>query len=207
MSTSVLSALSTDRVIAVIRADEIPDTSALCAALVEGGIHWIEFTFTTPGIAAHLQQARKVAGCHIGAGTVLTRAQAEEATAAGAQFLVTPGCRPAVAAFASEAEIPVIMGALTPTEVAVAVDLGATAVKIFPAHALGPRYFSDLAAPYPDIPLVASGGVNSGNAAEFLAAGARAVSAGSDVVPAAVVEAADWADISARAKAFVDALN
>ena len=207
MSTSVLSALSADRVIAVIRAAEIPDAAALCTALVEGGIHWIEFTFTTPGIAAHLEQAGTVSGCHIGAGTVLTRAQAEEAMAAGAQFLVTPGCRPAVAAVASEAEIPVIMGALTPTEVAVAMDLGATAVKIFPAHTLGPGYFTDLAAPYPDIPLVASGGVNSSNASDFLAAGARAVCAGSEVVKAAVVKAADWAHIRARAKAFVDALN
>lgn len=207
MSTSVLSALSADRVIAVIRAQEIPDAAALCGALVEGGIHWVEFTFTTPGVAALLQHAGHETGRRIGAGTVLTRAQAEEAIAAGAQFLVTPGCRPAVAAVANEAGIPVIMGALTPTEVAVAVDLGATAVKVFPAHTLGPRYFADLAAPYPGVPLVASGGVNSGNAADYLAAGAVAVCAGSEVVPAALVAGADWAGISARGKAFVDALG
>jgi 2-dehydro-3-deoxyphosphogluconate aldolase/(4S)-4-hydroxy-2-oxoglutarate aldolase len=99
------------------------------------------------------------------------------------------------------------MGALTPTEVAQAYDLGAVAVKIFPARAVGPRYFGDLAGPYPGIPLVASGGVDSGNAAAFLAAGARAVCAGSGVVPPDAVAAADWSGITDRAKAFVKALG
>jgi 2-dehydro-3-deoxyphosphogluconate aldolase / (4S)-4-hydroxy-2-oxoglutarate aldolase len=99
------------------------------------------------------------------------------------------------------------MGALTPTEVAHALDLQAAAVKIFPAHSLGPRYFKDLAGPYPGIPLVASGGVNSANPARFLDAGAQAVCAGSEVVPASVIAAADWSTITERAKRFMDALS
>ncbi|WP_405725787.1 bifunctional 4-hydroxy-2-oxoglutarate aldolase/2-dehydro-3-deoxy-phosphogluconate aldolase [Streptomyces sp. NBC_01537] len=208
MSSSALTDLTADRVIAVVRAPVIPDASALCAALAEGGIRWVEFTFTTPGVAAHIRQAAGAGGaCRIGAGTVMTAAQAREAVDAGATYLVTPGCRPAVAEAAAEAGVPVVMGALTPTEVADALDLGATAVKIFPAHALGPRYFKDLSGPYPGVPLVASGGVNATNAAAFLAAGARAVCAGSEVVPPAAVAAADWTGITRRARAFMDAVH
>ncbi|WP_416969466.1 bifunctional 4-hydroxy-2-oxoglutarate aldolase/2-dehydro-3-deoxy-phosphogluconate aldolase [Streptomyces sp. 4F14] len=202
-----LETLAEDRVIAVIRAPEIPDAAALTGALLEGGVPWVEFTYTTPGLTAHLRDAASVPGCHVGAGTVLTAAQAEAAIEAGAGYLVTPGCREEVAEVAVAAQIPLVMGALTPTEVARALDLGATAVKIFPAHSLGPRYFKDLNGPYPGAPLVASGGVNPANAAQFLTSGALAVCAGSDVVPAGTVAAGDRAGITRRAAAFVAALD
>ncbi|MET8976866.1 bifunctional 4-hydroxy-2-oxoglutarate aldolase/2-dehydro-3-deoxy-phosphogluconate aldolase [Streptomyces sp. NPDC004539] len=201
-----LAGLAEDRVIAVIRAPEIPDAAELSAALLQGGVKWVEFTYTTPELPVHLRRAASVPGCRIGAGTVLTAAQAEAAVEAGAAYLVTPGIRAEVARVAAQAEVPVVMGALTPTEVAMALDLGAAGVKIFPAHSLGPRYFKDLNGPYPGVPLVASGGVNPANAADFLAAGAHAVCAGSDVVPASAVTAGDWAGIGRRAKAFVAAL-
>ncbi|MFJ2867894.1 bifunctional 4-hydroxy-2-oxoglutarate aldolase/2-dehydro-3-deoxy-phosphogluconate aldolase [Kitasatospora sp. NPDC087314] len=199
-----LSALTDDPVIAVVRAPRIPDAAALCAALAEGGINWTEFTYTTPDVTHHLLRAAE-AGWRVGVGTVLTAEQAERGIAAGASFLVTPGCRPEVAEAARAAEVPVVLGALTPTEVARAVDLGAAAVKIFPARAFGPGYFKDLRGPYPDVPLVASGGVNAGNAAEFLAHGALAVCAGTDVVVPDAVAAGDWAEITRRARAFTEA--
>ncbi|MER8182788.1 bifunctional 4-hydroxy-2-oxoglutarate aldolase/2-dehydro-3-deoxy-phosphogluconate aldolase [Kitasatospora sp. NPDC094015] len=196
---TLLGQLAADRVIAVVRAPAIPDAAALCEALAEGGVRWVEFTFTTPDVAAHLRRATAAGtGCRIGVGTVLTADQAEQAVAAGAEYLVTPGLRPAVAA----APVPVILGALTPTEVAGAVDLGAAAVKVFPARAFGPGYLRDLRGPYPDTPLIASGGVNAANAADFLAAGALAVCAGSEVVAPALVAAGDWPEITRRARAF-----
>ena len=206
MSTDFLAQLSKDRVIAVVRAPEIPDAAALCEALRGGGIHWIEFTRTTPGLAAHLRRAvaGDRGGVGIGAGTVMTADQAEELIDAGARYLVTPGCRPGVARTAAAAGIPVVMGALTPTEVGLALDLDVAAVKIFPARAFGPRHFRDLAGPFPDVPLVASGGIDADNAADFLTAGARAVCAGSEVVPPAVVAAGDWPEITRRARAFTD---
>lgn len=207
MTPDFLTQLAKDRVIAVVRAPEIPDAAALCEALRAGGIRWIEFTRTTPGLAAHLRRAMANGQDGVGAGTVMTGAQAEELIAAGAQYLVTPGCRPGVAEAAAAAGVPVVMGALSPTEVGMALDLGVDAVKIFPARAFGPRHFRDLAGPFPDVPLVASGGVNAENAAGFLAAGARAVCAGSEVVPPAVVAAGDWAEITRRARAFTDALS
>lgn len=201
---TALTSLQTDRVIAVVRAPSIPDAPALCAALAAGGIRWTEFTYTTPDVTKHLRRAAQ-AGHRVGVGTVLTAEQAERGVAAGASFLVTPGCRPEVAAAAKGAGVPVVLGALTPTEVARAVDLGAAAVKIFPARAFGPGYFKDLRGPYPGVPLVASGGVNAGNAAEFLGQGALAVCAGTDVVPPEAVAAGDWAEITRRARAFTEA--
>ena len=197
-------ALAADPVIAVVRAPRIPDAAALCEALAAGGITRVEFTFTTPGVAAHLRRAA-AAGARGGVGTVLTAGQAEAAVEAGASFLVTPGGRAEVAAVAGRAGVPAVLGALTPTEVAHAVDLGAAAVKIFPAKAFGPGYFADLHGPYPDVPLVASGGVNAGNAADYLARGALAVCAGTDVVPPAAVADGDWAEITRRAAAFTAA--
>ncbi|MBO1417897.1 bifunctional 4-hydroxy-2-oxoglutarate aldolase/2-dehydro-3-deoxy-phosphogluconate aldolase [Streptomyces sp. FH025] len=195
---------SDEQVIAVVRAPRIPDAAALCSALAEGGISLTEFTYTTPDVTQHLERASK-AGWRVGVGTVLTADQAERGMAAGASFLVTPGCRPEVAEAGRSAGVPVVLGALTPTEVARAVDLGAAAVKVFPARAFGPGYFKDLRGPYPEVRLVASGGVNAGNAAEFLAQGALAVCAGTDVVPPEVVAAGDWAEITRRARVFTEA--
>ncbi|GGQ69236.1 bifunctional 4-hydroxy-2-oxoglutarate aldolase/2-dehydro-3-deoxy-phosphogluconate aldolase [Kitasatospora griseola] len=204
--TDLRAALTAQPVIAVVRAPEIPDAVALCEALAEGGIAWTELTFTTPDVTRHVAAAAK-AGRRIGVGTVLTAGQARQGIDAGAGFLVTPGLRPTVAAVAREAGIPVVMGALTPSEVADALDLGAAAVKIFPAKAFGPGYFKDLHGPYPGIPLVASGGVNATNARAFLDHGALAVCAGTDVVPPQTVAAGDWAEITRRAKAFVASLD
>ncbi|WP_441246310.1 bifunctional 4-hydroxy-2-oxoglutarate aldolase/2-dehydro-3-deoxy-phosphogluconate aldolase [Kitasatospora sp. McL0602] len=204
LAAELAAELATDRVIAVVRAPSIPDAGALCAALAEGGIRWVEFTFTTPDVTTHLRRAVAAGtGCLVGVGTVLTADQAAAAVDAGARYLVTPGVRPAVAA----APVPVILGALTPTEVAEAVDHGAAAVKIFPARAFGPGYFKDLRGPYPAAPLIASGGVNATNAADFLAAGALAVCAGSEVVHPDLVTAGDWPEITRRARGFVQALG
>jgi 2-dehydro-3-deoxyphosphogluconate aldolase/(4S)-4-hydroxy-2-oxoglutarate aldolase len=195
-----------DRALAVVRAPVIPDPVALSNALAQSGIRAVELTFTTPGVLDYLRAAAS-SGAVLGMGTVCTADQAKAAIGAGAQFLVTPGLRSEVAKAGSDSGIPVIMGALTPTEILVALDLGAAAVKIFPASAFGPRYFKDLRGPFPKVALIPSGGVNAGNAAEFLAHGAVAVTAGTDVVPPQAVASGDWSDIASRAAAFVQSLN
>ena len=207
--SEVMRAIAADRVLAVVRAPRIPDPGALCAALAEGGIGTVEFTFTTPGVAKVLAEAAAVRapGRHVGAGTGLTAEQAAEAIDAGAEFLVTPALRPEVAAVAARHGIPVLMGALTPTEVLQATELGAAAVKIFPASALGPRYLKDLRGPFPGARLVPSGGVSSQNARAFLEHGALAVSAGTEVVPPAVVADGGYVEIGERARRFCDSLG
>jgi 2-dehydro-3-deoxyphosphogluconate aldolase / (4S)-4-hydroxy-2-oxoglutarate aldolase len=199
---TLLDQLRKSRALAVVRADSIADAAELGHALAAGGIEILELTFTTPSVLTHVARAAE-AGITVGVGTVLTADQAFAAVDAGATFLVSPGLRPEVATVALAAGIPVFLGAFTPTEVAAAVDLGSTAVKIFPAGRLGPGYLRDLHGPYPGLPLLPSGGVTQENAAAFLRAGATAVCAGSGVVPAAAVAAGEWATITARATAFI----
>ena len=206
MTPSAMAAIVADRALAVVRAPEIPDPVALANVLAKSGIRVVELTFTTPRVLDHLLAAT-TSEAVLGVGTVLTADQARSAVAVGAKFLVTPGIRACVAKVASDSGIPVIMGALTPTEVLVALDLGAAAVKIFPASAFGPAYFKDLRGPFPDVALIPSGGVNAGNAADFLARGAVAVSAGTDVVPPQAVLSGDWSEITSRAASFVKSLN
>lgn len=203
---NALATILEDRALSVVRAPHIPDPVALADALTRGGIRALELTFTTPGVL-DLIRAASDAGAVIGAGTVVTADQARSAIDAGARFIVTPGLRPDVAAVVTNAGIPLMMGALTPSEVMTAVDLGSDAVKIFPARTVGPAYFKDLLGPFPDAQLVPSGGVNLGNAAQFLAHGAVAVTAGTDVVPPAAVAAAQWDDIFSRTTAFVAAIS
>lgn len=209
-SDELLNALHHDRVLSVVRADRIPDAVALCHALHAGGIRLVELTFTTPDVLSHLERAARAAasvGTMVGVGTVMNARDAEAAIDAGARFLVTPGLRQEVAQAAIRHGIPVILGALTPTEVAQAVDLGSSAVKIFPAGRLGPGYLKDLHGPFPTISLLPSGGIDESNAQAFLDAGALAVCAGSSVVHASSVAAGAWQDITAKATQFVTALT
>jgi 2-dehydro-3-deoxyphosphogluconate aldolase / (4S)-4-hydroxy-2-oxoglutarate aldolase len=203
----LLSELSTRRALCIIRASEIPDPVGLARTLVEAGIPIVEFALTTPGAPRLIEQASKVDGLILGAGTVMSAQDARDAINAGATFLLTPGLRPAVAEEAVRQEIPIVLGAMTPTEVATAMDLGATAVKVFPAARLGPAYFGDLHGPYPHTPLVATGGLNAENAAAFLAGGAIAVTAGSGVVGARLAAESRFDEISTRAKEFLAALT
>jgi 2-dehydro-3-deoxyphosphogluconate aldolase / (4S)-4-hydroxy-2-oxoglutarate aldolase len=204
---SLLGQLGQDRTLVIVRAKQISDPAGLVRALADGGIRLVEFTFTTPGVLDVIKECAQVPGTVVGAGTVLTAAQAEDAIAAGARFLVTPDLRPDVAAVAKATGTPLFMGALTPTEVSRAVELGAAAVKIFPAGVGGPGYLRALLGPFPDLRLVPTGGVNVGNARDFLAAGAFAVGAGTDVVPPALVEAGEYGAITERAADFVRALG
>ncbi|MFF1816152.1 bifunctional 4-hydroxy-2-oxoglutarate aldolase/2-dehydro-3-deoxy-phosphogluconate aldolase [Kribbella sp. NPDC058245] len=210
---TTLDLLRADRVLTVVRAPEIADARDLCAALVAGGIHVVELTYTTPDLPRHLERAASTAGetgAVVGAGTVQTGQQAQQAIDAGAQFLVTPGQgleAAAIAEAARAAGIPVVLGAFTPSEVMTALALGSAAVKIFPAHQLGPKYFKDLNGPFPGVPLIPSGGINAGNARDYLDAGALAVSAGTDVVSPTDVAASAWDVITGKAKSFVAAIS
>ncbi|NVM99509.1 bifunctional 4-hydroxy-2-oxoglutarate aldolase/2-dehydro-3-deoxy-phosphogluconate aldolase [Arthrobacter sp. SDTb3-6] len=209
-NAELVSRLEADRTLAVVRAPEIADAAELCRALVAGGITGVELTYTTPGLLEHVARAAGTAADHgavVGVGTVMTADQARAAIDAGAAFLVTPGIRPEVASVAAAAGVPFALGAMTPTEVAMALDLGSAVVKIFPARTLGAAYLKDLQGPYPGVKLLPSGGISAGNAGEFLAAGALAVCCGTAVVPPDVVAAGDWTDITARASAFTGALR
>ncbi|MER6937767.1 bifunctional 4-hydroxy-2-oxoglutarate aldolase/2-dehydro-3-deoxy-phosphogluconate aldolase [Nocardioides sp. NPDC000441] len=213
MSNHVIETLRADQALVVVRASRIDDPVALGHALAAGGIRTVELTYTTPGLTDLLAQVSGRVDADaivVGAGTVLSADQARAALAAGARFLVTPGLPPEAAEIVAErhaAGAAVVLGALTPTEVLTATALGADAVKIFPARAVGPRYFSDLRGPYPEVALIPSGGVDEDNAAEFLRAGAIAVTAGTSVVQPADVDEARWEQITTNAARFRAALR
>ena len=206
MTTAALTVIAEDRAVTVVRASQPFDVAPLVSALGTAGLRAVELTLTTPGILARLRCAAIDDGAVVGVGTVLTAHDAEAAIDAGARFLVTPAVREAVAGVAAAHNVPVIMGAYTPTEVIAAVDLGAAAIKIFPARAAGPDYLRDLQGPFPGLTLIPSGGINAGNAASYLAAGATAVTAGTDVVAPDLVQTADWPAITDRARVFAAAI-
>ncbi|MBC7300309.1 MAG: bifunctional 4-hydroxy-2-oxoglutarate aldolase/2-dehydro-3-deoxy-phosphogluconate aldolase [Nocardia sp.] len=206
-SSRAMEVIRADRALTVVRAPTIPDPVALAGALAGAGLRAVELTFTTLGVLEAISEAGAVTDAVIGVGTVTTGEQAEAAIAVGAEFLVTPALRPEVAEVAAAHTIPVIMGAFTPSEVLAAAEMGAAAVKIFPARALGPQYFKDLLGPFPHMLLIPSGGVNSHNARDFLRAGAIAVTAGTEVVAPLDVETARWSHIGAKAAHFVHSLD
>jgi 2-dehydro-3-deoxyphosphogluconate aldolase / (4S)-4-hydroxy-2-oxoglutarate aldolase len=202
----VLDAIRSDRVVAVIRAEQVADPVGLTAALAASGIRAVELTFTIPDALGAIEAAAETSAV-VGAGSIRNAAQAREALAAGARFLVSPACVGEVADVAQDADVPVFLGALTPTEVDAALKAGATAVKLFPAGLGGPRYLRDLRGPFPGADFVPSGGISERNALEFLDAGAIAVQAGSSLAPPDLVAAGDHDEIARRARSFVSALG
>lgn len=177
-------------------------------ALVNGGVRGIEITYSTPDAPAVIAEVTRRHGdaVLVGAGTVTAPGQAAEATAAGARFLVSPGTRPALAAEMRETGATVMLGALTPSEVMLAVELGADVVKVFPASLGGPSYLKALRGPFPDVPLMPTGGVSAGNIGEWLAAGAIAVGAGGELCSGADLAARAYDTIEAKARTFMAGL-
>src|SRR5690242_12924173 len=142
-------------VVAVIRAASVDAALGCTHALVRGGVTGIEITFSTPGAAEAIARARReLPDALVGAGTVLDHASLPAACDAGASFLVSPHTDEALLAAARERNVPFLAGALTPTEIVRAWQLGAACVKVFPGSAVGPGYVKALKGPLPHIPLM-----------------------------------------------------
>lgn len=206
--SAVLDRLRDVGILAVLRAPTPDAAVAAVDALVAGGVRGIEVTYSTPGAAEAIAEIRRrhAEEVYLGAGTVLTAAQAAEAVSAGARFLVSPGTDEQVAAAMLATPAAVFTGALTPTEVMTAVGLGVHAVKIFPASLGGPAYLRALRGPFPDAAFLPTGGVDPGNLSDWFTAGAVAVGAGSELCPPAALRAGDWAQITDAARGFRAAL-
>jgi 2-dehydro-3-deoxyphosphogluconate aldolase/(4S)-4-hydroxy-2-oxoglutarate aldolase len=201
-----LKRIKSEKIIALIRADSSDSLLECARALSVGGLNVIELTMTTPGaIEMVAEVSRKLPEVLIGLGTVLDAATARAGVAAGARFIVTPALRPQVIQACRELAVPILSGALTPTEIAGAADLGADIVKIFPAEFFGPAYIKSLRAVFPHIELLPTGGVTVQTIAAFLKAGAFATAAGSSLLDPAALKARDWAAITAKARGFAAA--
>jgi 2-dehydro-3-deoxyphosphogluconate aldolase/(4S)-4-hydroxy-2-oxoglutarate aldolase len=171
-------------IIAVLRARDATDYDAVIDVLVENGVHSVELTLSTPNTFEHLPAlvARGGADVEIGLGTITTVGQAQRAIDAGATYLVTPITRLDIVELAVRNGIPVFPGGLTPTELYSAWEVGATAVKIFPAETVGPQYGSHLRGPFPELQFVPSGGITLADIPLWLHAGATAVSLGGPLI-------------------------
>ena len=195
--------------LAVIRGPSRELALDIVAALVDGGVSGIEITYTTPKAAEVVRALDEKYGQAIllGMGTLTEPGQAVEAVEAGARYLVSPHCDEALAGTMKATGVPIMIGALTPSEIARAHRLGSDIVKLFPGSFAGPHYLKAVRAPFPDIPLMPSGGVSPENIAEWFAAGAVAVGAGSNLCPTSLAKEGRFAEITAIARTFVQALE
>jgi 2-dehydro-3-deoxyphosphogluconate aldolase/(4S)-4-hydroxy-2-oxoglutarate aldolase len=196
--------------IPVIRADSTDVAVRVTEALVAGGIDTIEITMTVPDALSAIRAvtSRLGRGVVVGAGTVIDAPTVDRAIEAGAEFIVSPAMLPDVIAAARAADVAVLPGAMTPTEVLTARRLGADVIKIFPAsHVGGASYLKALKGPFPDIPFCPTGGVNLETIGEFVRAGAVAVGVGGELVLKSAIAAGDYGQITALAKQFVEALE
>jgi len=171
-------------IVAIVRRPSV-DPVRCVRNLFEAGIRLVEVTMDTPGAAQILGSLRLEVPSNalLGAGTVTDIARAQAALAAGASFIVTPNLSLDVIRFAHDHGLPIIPGAMTPTEIFNAAAAGADYVKVFPASALGPSYFRELRGPFAEIPLIATGGVTLENAREFIRFGVDALGIGSSLIP------------------------
>ena len=207
--TENLAVIKACGVVAVLRADSPDALVQVAQAIGRGGIGAVEITMTTPGALDVIGECANRLGDEIllGAGTVLDPETARAAILAGAEYIVTPTLNPDVITLCRRYEKVVIPGALTPTEILTAWECGADIVKVFPATAVGPRYFKDVKAPLPQIDLMPTGGVDLDNAGDFIRAGACAVAVGGNLVDKAAVAAGEWQVLTDTARKYVDTVR
>ena len=195
-ATDVLPTLSAARLVPVVVLDDAADADALAGALVAGGLPVAEVTFRTAAAPDSIRAMTARGDILVGAGTVLTVAQVDQAVAAGARFVVSPGLSRAVVQRCQEHGVLALPGAITASEVMAALELGLTTVKFFPAGTSGgAAAIKALAAPFGDVRFVPTGGVGPKNLADYLALPCVAAVGGSWMVPRDRVKAGDFTGI------------
>jgi 2-dehydro-3-deoxyphosphogluconate aldolase / (4S)-4-hydroxy-2-oxoglutarate aldolase len=197
-------------IIPVIRADSAGAAVAVVETLMEAGLTVAEITMTVPDAIEAIASVSKRFGDKVlvGAGTVTDVETVRRALDAGAEFIVSPCLVPDVIAAARRADVAVLPGALTPTEVFEAFRQGGDMVKVFPAQNVGgAAYLRALRGPFPDIPLVPTGGVTLDNVGEMFKAGAAAVGVGSEMISKDALARHDYAAIGALASRFLEAVS
>ena len=193
--------------IPVVRAESSDIAMRAIDAIKQGGISVLEITMTVPGAIRVIEEVARRFGedVIVGAGTVLDSETARACMLAGAQFIVSPALDLDTISCCRRYSIPVMPGAMTPSEVVAAWKAGADFVKVFPANAVGgPSYIKALKAPLPQIALVPTGGVSLKTAADFIKAGAAALGVGADLVDTAALRAGEDKVITARARQFIE---
>lgn len=204
-----LSWLKKYRAIAVIRSSQKQLGKQMARATAAGGMGLIEITWNSdqaPELIAELRS--ELPGCLIGTGTLFTIDDVQKAIGSGAQFLFSPHTNPAMIQVAKQAEIPMIPGALSPTEIISAWQAGASCVKVFPISSVGGvDYIRSIKGPMGNIPLIPTGGVNLNNAVEFIQAGAMAVGLAGDLFPPDLILEQNWEAIAQKTQTLLQQLS
>ena len=203
------------KIIAIVRGLSPAYMIKLAEALYSGGIDLMEVTFnqSKPESWKDTAKAIRAVGEHmegqmlVGAGTVLLQEQLDMARDAGARYIITPNANQPLIRKVKAYGLASFPGALTPSEIVEAYEAGADMVKVFPAGNMGASYIKAIKAPLSNIPLMAVGGVNEKNAAEFMAAGCCGLGVGGNLVNKAWIEAGEWNKIAALAAEYRKAVS
>ncbi len=196
-----------EKLIAIVRTRTQSEVPVIIEGLSAGGIKVLEITSNTSGFERMIRESRmKHPDAVIGAGTVTNVSVAEKALKAGAQFLVSPNTRKELVKMAHEHQVPIVMGALTPTEISDAVEAGADIVKLFPAANFGNNYLKAIKGPFDEVSFFAVGGINLDNMLEWLEAGAAGLGLGSVLTN---IEKGEFTkgNIESKARGFVEKLK
>ncbi|MCF2443786.1 bifunctional 4-hydroxy-2-oxoglutarate aldolase/2-dehydro-3-deoxy-phosphogluconate aldolase [Dyadobacter sp. CY345] len=196
-------------IVGIIRNLSLEDLKQILPIYREAGLTTIEITMNTPGAADMIKYALEndSEGLNIGAGTVCTKEDLNDALDAGAQFIVTPVISKKIIKRCVKEGVPVFPGGFTPTELYNAWTYGATMVKIYPATSLGPDYIKDLKAPLNQLKVLPTGGINLENMDQFLKAGADGLGIGSQLFDKKMIQEKDWAALKAYFEKFVEKLK
>jgi 2-dehydro-3-deoxyphosphogluconate aldolase/(4S)-4-hydroxy-2-oxoglutarate aldolase len=196
-------------IIPSIRTSSADEARFAAETVTHAGIPIVEITMTVPGALEVITElARTMPDLIVGAGTIFDLKTARQCVDAGARFLTSPGLNLQIVEFALKEGILAMPGALTPTEVTAAWQAGADFIKVFPCAQLGgASYIHALKAPFPEVPLVAAGGVNQQTAAEFIVAGAAAIGVGTELIPKKAVEQRNQHWITELTRRFLSILQ
>ncbi len=206
----ILRSIEDTGIIAVIRGMSPERVLKIVDALIDGGITVLEITMNSPGVLSVIEDVRKrLQGVSfiIGAGTVLDPESARAAMLSGAEFIVGPNLNKDVIKMCNRYDIPVIPGAMTPTEILRAIEYGADLVKVFPANVLGPAYIKSILPPVRYARLVPTGGISLSNVGAYIKAGAYAVGAGGGLLDKSLVEREDYKGLTEKAKAMREEID
>lgn len=209
MLRNILNCIAQTGIVSIIRGIDEAYIDNTVKALYNGGIRNVEITFDTPGAVRMIENVKNLFGekMLVGAGTVLDAETARTAILSGADFILSPSLSAGVIEMCSRYGKLAVPGVLTPTEVITAWELGAQLVKIFPAGAFGPTYIKDIKAPLKQIEIMAVGGINISNAAEFIKSGAMSVGVGSELVNRRIVYEGNYDLITKNSIQFVESIK
>ena len=211
MRNQVIEAVEKHKIIAIVRGVDSDKLIPLAEAMYDGGVRLLEVTYSANGSISDEETAKNIetlakhfgGRMFIGAGTVLTEKQVEYTKNAGGQFIISPDTCEAVIKKTRELDMVSMPGALTPSEIQSAHRFGADFVKLFPITNLGPAYVKAVKAPLSHIKFLAVGGIDENNMADYLKAGVCGFGIGSNIIDKKLLDAGDYAGITALAKRYV----